>query len=71
MIVRALSDNRNRTAPSMRHIFSAFGGSLGETGTVSSFAFEYRGVIEISDFSDVEELEMAIMDTPAEDYTIE
>ncbi len=71
VIVRALSDNRNRTAPSMRHIFSAFGGSLGETGTVSSFAFEYRGVILMSGFSDAEALEMAIMETPAEDYTIE
>ncbi len=71
VIVRALSDNRNRTAPSMRHIFSAFGGSLGETGTVSSFAFEYRGVIMVSESSNTEQLEMAIMETPAEDYTIE
>ncbi len=31
IIVRTLTDNRNRTAPSMRHIFSAFGGNLGET----------------------------------------
>lgn len=71
VIVRALSDNRNRTAPNMRHIFSAFGGSLGETGTVSNFAFEYRGVIVVTGFDDTESLEMAIMETPAEDYTIE
>ena len=71
VIVRALSDNRNRTAPSMRHIFSAFGGNLWETGTVSNFAFDYRGVILIDLFSSAEELEMAIMETPAEDYTIE
>lgn len=71
MIVRALSDNRNRTAPNIRHIFSAFGGNLGETGTVSNFAFDYRGVIIVSDFGDAEAIEMAIMETPAEDYTIE
>lgn len=71
VIVRALSDNRNRTAPNIRHIFSAFGGNLGETGTVSNFAFDYRGVIIVSEVGDVEALEMAIMETPAEDYTIE
>lgn len=70
VVVRALSDNRNRTAPNIRHIFSAFWGSLGETGTVSNFAFDYRGVIVISDFWDAENLEMAIMETAAEDYEI-
>jgi YebC/PmpR family DNA-binding regulatory protein len=71
VIVRALSDNRNRTAPSMRHIFSAYGGNLWETWTVSNFAFEYRWVIIVSEFTNAEELEIAIMETPAEDYTIE
>lgn len=71
IIVRALSDNRNRTAPNMRHIFSAYGGSLGETGTVSNFAFDYRGVISLTEYSNSDELEMAIMETSAEDYTLE
>jgi YebC/PmpR family DNA-binding regulatory protein len=70
VIVRALSDNRNRTAPSIRHIFSAYGGSLGETGTVSNFAFDYRGVILLREFSNAEELELAIMETSAENYEI-
>ena len=69
IIVRALTDNRNRTAPSMRHIFSAFGGNMWETGSVSNFAFEYRGRIVVEEPSSREELEMAIMETPAEDYT--
>lgn len=42
IIVRTLTDNRNRTAPNIRHIFSAFGGNLGETGSVSSFLFDYK-----------------------------
>ena len=71
IIVRALSDNRNRTAPNIRHIFSAYGGNLGESGTVSNFAFEYQGVILITDFDDTEGLEMAIMDSAAEDYIID
>lgn len=68
IIVRTLTDNRNRTAPSMRHIFSAFWGNLGETGTVSNFAFDYRGVIHLEPSTDATSLEMMIMETPAEDY---
>lgn len=71
IVVRTLTDNRNRTAPNMRHIFSAFWGNLGETGTVSNFAFDYRGVIVITGFESAEDLEMAIMETPAEDYIFE
>lgn len=71
IVVRSLTDNRNRTAPNMRHIFSAFGGNLGETGTVSNFAFDYRGVIVITGFESPEDLEMTIMETAAEDYVFE
>ncbi len=71
IIVRTLSDNRNRTAPNMRHIFGAFGGNLWETGTVSNFPFDYKGVILLSNISDAQALEMAILETPAEDYVIE
>lgn len=69
IIVRALTDNRNRTAPSMRHIFSAFGGSLGETGSVSNFAFDYVGLVSVARPADMDALEMAIMETEAEDYS--
>lgn len=71
VIVRALSDNRNRTAPNIRHIFSSFGGNLWETGTVSHFAFDYRWVIIIEESERTEELEIVIMETSAEDYTID
>ncbi len=40
-----LTDNRNRTAPNMRHIFSRSGGNLGETGSISGFAFDFVGVL--------------------------
>lgn len=71
VIVRALTDNRNRTAPNIRHIFSAFGGNLGETGTVSNFAFDYKGVIQIDNIEDTDALELVIMETLAEDYSFE
>lgn len=71
IIVRALTDNRNRTAPSMRHIFWAFWGNLGETGSVSNFAFEYRGEIHIQKPDNMDDFEMMILDTNAIDYAEE
>src|SRR5881275_3153318 len=35
LIVEALSDNRNRTAADVRHVFAKNDGSLGESGSVS------------------------------------
>ena len=43
-IVEAMTDNRNRTASEVRAAFSKFGGSLGETGSVS-FMFDKVGKI--------------------------
>lgn len=45
VIVEALTDNRARTAPVLRSLFSKNGGSLGETGSVT-FNFERIGYIE-------------------------
>ncbi len=44
IIVEALTDNRNRTAASVRSTFGKFGGNLGETGSVS-FMFDRVGEI--------------------------
>jgi YebC/PmpR family DNA-binding regulatory protein len=44
LIVEALTDNRNRTAGDVRAAFSKFGGTLGETNSVS-FMFNRVGVI--------------------------
>ncbi len=52
VIVEGLTDNRNRTAGEVRHIFDKFGGNLGTTGCVS-FMFEQKGVITI----DAEEID--------------
>ena len=71
-IVDCLTDNKNRTAPDVRHIFDKFGGNLGTDGSVM-FLFEKKGEIivkgegkDLDDFmmdaleagaSDVEDLE--------------
>lgn len=44
VIVEAMTDNRNRTASSVRSTFAKSGGNLGETGSVS-FMFERKGEI--------------------------
>lgn len=44
LIVETLTDNRNRTASDVRSAFSKFGGSLGETNSVS-FQFARVGAI--------------------------
>lgn len=46
IIVNASTDNRNRTAADVRHVFDKFGGNLGTTGCVS-YMFEKKGVIII------------------------
>lgn len=46
ILVRTLTDNRNRTAAEMRHLFSKYGGSLGEAGCVA-WMFQPRGLIII------------------------
>lgn len=70
VVVRALTDNRNRTAPNIRHIFSAFGGNMAESGAVTGFAFDYVGKIQIGWTQDLDTLEMAIMETEATDYSL-
>ena len=44
IIVNATTDNRNRTASDVRHIFDKFGGNLGTNGCVS-YLFDKKGVI--------------------------
>ena len=47
ILVEAATDNKNRTAADIRHYFDKFGGSLGQSGSVS-FLFQKAGVIYIS-----------------------
>jgi YebC/PmpR family DNA-binding regulatory protein len=44
VIVEALTDNRNRTAPALRTAFNKYGGAMGESGSVS-FMFNRLGVV--------------------------
>ena len=62
VIVRTLTDNKNRTAGDVRHIFEKYAGNLGTTGSVS-YMFENKGVIVVERTPELSEdaiTEMAI-----------
>jgi YebC/PmpR family DNA-binding regulatory protein len=46
VLVEAATDNRNRTVADLRHLFSKYGGNLGESGSVA-WQFERAGVLQI------------------------
>ena len=53
ILVRVLTDNKNRTVQEIRHIFAKHGGNLGESGCVA-WMFDKKGLITV-DKSKVEE----------------
>ncbi len=66
-----LTDNRNRAASDVRHIFSKHGGSLGTPGTVA-WQFERKGIILVdADTTDEDTVMEAALDAGAEDITLD
>jgi YebC/PmpR family DNA-binding regulatory protein len=73
VLVEIMTDNRNRTAAEIRHIFSRHNGSLGESGCVS-WMFSRKGVISvISDTlsMDEDDLMLIALEAGAEDVKAE
>ena len=71
ILVKALTDNRNRTLQDVRLIFSRHGGSLGEIGCVA-WLFDSKGLIMIkTDDLDTEELVLDAIDAGADDVKVE
>jgi YebC/PmpR family DNA-binding regulatory protein len=66
LIVEALTDNRNRTASEVRHLFAKHDGNLGESGSVA-WLFERRGVVLVDGSVDEDELTLAAAEGGAED----
>lgn len=69
VIVETLTDNKNRTAAAVRHIFDKCGGSLGTTNCVS-YMFDQKGVITVErkPSDDEEEVMMVALDLGADDF---
>ncbi len=71
VLVKALTDNRNRTIQDVRRFFTRHGGSLGESGCVA-WLFEHKGVLTVeSDASEAEEIALQAIDVGAEDVRTE
>ncbi len=71
VIVNASTDNKNRTAADVRHVFSKAGGSLGTNGCVS-YMFEKKGVIVIEKEEcplSEDDLMMLSIEAGAEDFS--
>ena len=69
--VDVLTDNRNRTAGDVRHIFARHDGNLAESGAVA-WLFERKGVVLVDrDSTDEDELTLAAADAGAEDVADE
>ena len=73
IIVYASTDNKNRTAADVRHVFDKFGGNLGTNGCVS-YMFEKKGIIIIekssTDLSE-DDLMLLAIDNGAEEFEAE
>lgn len=67
VMVEAMTDNRNRTASTVRSTFGKNGGNMGETGSVE-FMFERKGqVLYPADAGDADDVMMAAIEAGAED----
>jgi len=71
-VIEVVTDNKNRTAAEIRHLFTKNGGSLGNSGS-AAWNFERKGVIRIMNEelknknSANDEFELALIDAGAND----
>ena len=71
VLVEVLTDNKNRTAASVRNIFTKSGGNLGATGSVA-YMFNRKGVIEYdAEVVSEEAIMEAALEAGAEDIATE
>lgn len=71
LVIRALTDNRNRTTSDLRSLLTKHGGGLGQTNSVL-WLFDLKGVVRVDRSESlapgrVEELELALIDAGADD----
>ena len=66
IMVKALSDNRNRTGAEVKSAFSKHGGNLGSPGSVA-YMFEQKGVIVCRPGADSDELSLLAIEAGADD----
>jgi YebC/PmpR family DNA-binding regulatory protein len=72
VMIEVMTDNRNRTAADVRHLFSKYSGNLGESGCVS-WMFDKKGLFIIEKVAtiDEEELMLLSLEAGADDFKVE
>ncbi|HVC80750.1 MAG TPA: YebC/PmpR family DNA-binding transcriptional regulator [Chloroflexota bacterium] len=69
VLVEVMTDNKNRTAGEVRHVFSRCGGNLGESGSVA-WQFNDRGIISVALHDhDADDIELLAIDAGAVDVS--
>jgi YebC/PmpR family DNA-binding regulatory protein len=71
LLVQVLTDNRNRAASEIRHIFTRGGGNMASSNAVA-WMFEKKGVISLeANGKDAEELALELIDAGADDVKVD
>lgn len=72
VIVECATDNATRTVANVRHLFSKYGGTMGNSGSIS-FMFERKALIKISkaNISDAESFELELIDYGLDEMMVE
>lgn len=72
LLMRTLTDNKNRTAQELKHILSKHGGSLATPGSVA-FNFDRKGIISVTkeQIADLDEFQLLAIDAGADDIDVD
>jgi len=70
LLVQVLTDNRNRTASEVRHMFTRGGGNMAAANAVA-WMFDKKGVITVENARNPEDLALELIDAGAEDYKLD
>jgi len=65
-LIETVTNNRNRTAPNIRHLLEKNGGRFAENGSVA-WLFESKGIIQIKSEGSIEDLELGLIEVGATD----
>lgn len=66
LVVECLTDNKNRTAGEIRHLFTKGGGNMGESGSVA-WMFERKGTVQVKPGPSEEQVMEAALEAGALD----
>jgi len=70
LLVQVLTDNRNRAAAEVRHLFTRGGGNLAASNAVA-WMFDKKGVVTLENVPNPEDLALELIDAGAEDYKLD